>query len=85
MAYTAKSKTYSTIVFTDYTSVQVRFTCTETDYFWNTKATISYYISIRDRSIDSIARISPYINQLRELGANLNKMKFLKNDLTCTN
>jgi hypothetical protein len=83
--YTGKSTVYSTIVFTDYSSVQVRFICSELRHFWYTEAQISYYISIKDRSFDSISRVAPYINQLRDLGANLNSIMFLKNDLSCTN
>lgn len=83
--YTGKSTVYSTIVFTDYSSVQVRFICSELRHFWYTEAQISFYISIKDRRFDSISRVAPYINQLRDLGANLNSIMFLKNDLSCTN
>ena len=83
--YPGKSKTYSTIIFTDYTNLQVRFVCTELNHFWYTEARISYYISTRDRAFNSISQVAPHIAKFRELGANLNKMYFLKNDLSCKN
>ena len=83
--YTGKAITYSTIIYTDYTSLQVRFICTELRHFWYTEAKISYYISTKDRSFDSVSKIGPHINRLRELGSDLNRMLFLKNDVSCAN
>ncbi len=83
--YPAKSRFYSTVIFTDYTNLQVRFVCAELKHFWYTEARISYYISTRSRSFDSISQVEPHIQKFRELGADLNKIQFLKNDLTCVN
>ena len=83
--YTGKGTRYSTVIFTDYTNIQDRFECTELKHFWYTEAEISYYISTRDRSFNSISQVAPHIDRFRELGADLNKMRFLKNDLSCKN
>lgn len=83
--YTGKATRYSTVIFTDYTNVQVRFVCTELNHFWYTEADISYYISIRDRGFNSVSQIAPHIDELRELGADLNQIQFIKNDLSCSN
>ncbi|CAF0834838.1 unnamed protein product [Brachionus calyciflorus] len=69
--YTGKATTYSTVTYTDYTSIQVRFICKELNHFWYTEAFISYYISIRDRSFDSIAKVAPHIEDFRKLGADI--------------
>lgn len=82
---TVKARTYSTTIYTDYTNVQARFICTELKHFWYTEARISYYISIRNRSFDSVSKIAPILDQFRKLGANINRIEFLKNDLTCRN
>ena len=83
--YNGKATFYSTIIFTDYNNIQVRFTCGELYHFWYTEAKISYYISIKNRGFDSISKVAPYIDQFRGLGADLNKIRFLKNDLSCKN
>lgn len=83
--YTGKARTTSTTIFTDYTNIQARFICTELKHFWYTEAKISYYISIRNRSFDSISKIAPVLNLFRKIGVNIGDIEFLKNDLTCTN
>ena len=83
--YTGKTTIYSTIIYTDYKNIQVRFLCSELNNFWYTEAKISYYISIRNRTFDSVSQIALFINQLRELGLDLNNMRFIKNDLSCSN
>ena len=83
--YTGKATTYSTIIFTDYTSLQVRFICTELRHYWYTEAKISYYISTKDRKFDSVSQVAPHIFGLREFGSDLNRMLFLKNDVSCAN
>ena len=80
-----KSRMYSTIIFTDYKNVQVNFVCGELKHFWYTEARIAYFISTRDRAFNSISQVAPHIEKLRELGADLNQIRFLKNDLTCKN
>ena len=82
---TGKARTTSTTIFTDYTSIQARFICTELKHFWYTEAQVSYYISIRNRNFDSISKIAPILNSFRKLGANIGNIEFLKNDLTCNN
>ena len=69
----------------NYKNVQVRFVCTELKHFWYTEALIAYYISIRNRSFDSVSQVAPLIDKFREVGADLNQIRFLKNDLTCKN
>jgi hypothetical protein len=83
--YTGKATTYSTIIYTDYTNVQLRFICRELRHFWYTEAQISYYISTKNRSFDSVAQIAPHLDTFRALGGDLNKILFFKNDLTCSN
>ncbi len=83
--YTGLARTTSTTIFTDYTNIQARFICTELKHFWYTEAKISYYISIRNRSFDSISKIAPVLNLFRKIGVNIGDIEFLKNDLTCTN
>ncbi len=85
MTRPGRARTYSTITFTDYTDLQVRFICQEINHSWYTEAKISYYISIRNRGFDSIAKVAPIIDNFRKLGGDLNKLQFLKNDLNCTN
>jgi hypothetical protein len=81
--YSGKTRFYSTIIFTDYTNLQVRFICNELKHFWYTEARIAFYISTKNRGFNSISQVAPHIQTLRELGVDLNKMGFLKNDLTC--
>ena len=83
--YTGKATTYSTIIYTDYTSLEVRFICTELRHYWYTEAKIRYYISTKDRKFDSVSKVGPQIDRLRELGSDLNRMLFLKNDVSCAN
>ncbi|CAF0939397.1 unnamed protein product [Brachionus calyciflorus] len=83
--YTGKAITYSTVTYTDYTNIQVRFICKELNHFWYTEAFISYYISIRDRGFDSISKVAPHIEDFKKLGADIRKIKFLKNDFSCKN
>jgi hypothetical protein len=83
--YTGRATTYSTITYTDYTNVQVRFICRELRHFWYTEAEIAYYISVKDRSFDSVAQIAPHLERFAALGGDLNRIIFFKNDLSCTN
>ena len=80
-----KARTYSTIIYTDYTDLQARFICSELKHAWYTEAKISYYISIRNRGFDSISKVAPIMDQFKKVVSNLNRIEFLKNDLTCLN
>ena len=74
-----KAKTYSTIIYTDYTDVQATFICGELKHFWYTEAKISYSISIRNRNFDSLSKIALILNRFKILGTDLNKIVFSTN------
>lgn len=83
--YSTKVSVDSLIVYTDYDSVQLRFACVNLNNFWYGDKFMYYFILIRDRNFDSIRKISPLIQTLKSIGASLDNMVLLKNDISCPN
>lgn len=75
----------SVIIYTDYSNVQLRYSCTTLNNFWFGKKFEYYFILVRNRSFDSIKTLVPLIQALKSLGIDLNTNMVLLPNQNCTN
>ena len=72
----------SYVLYTDYTNIELRYSCTEIENFWESDVDSYFYINVRNRSFDSYKQILPLVGIVRELGFDLNNMIF-PNQTSC--
>lgn len=83
-AYQKNVTTESIVLYID-SDLELRYACTQLDHFWYSDVDYFYYISIKNRNFDSISKLVPLFEKIKAIPEDLNKMHFLKNDLSCTN
>ena len=76
----------SVITYTDYDNVQLRVSCSNVDNFWYGTQCFYYFILVRDRKFDSIAKLTPVMQNLISIGiTKFDNLVLLKNGPDCKN
>ena len=76
----------SVITYTDYDNVQLRVSCSNVDNFWYGTQFLYYFILVRDRKFDSIAKLTPVMQNLISIGiTKFDNLVLLKNGPDCKN
>ena len=75
----------SVIVYTDYDSIQLRMSCTTIDHFWVGQRFLYYFISIRNRTFNSLKTFLHVSSILKKNRIDLNDLTFTENGPDCPN
>ena len=60
----------SIITYTDYENVQLRVSCSNVENYWIGTQFLYYFILVRNRNFDSIAKLAPLFKNLMSMGIN---------------
>lgn len=70
----------SSVLYTDYSSIQLRYSCSNVGNFWFSSKYEYYFILVRKRTFDSITELLPAVQLLKLFGINLNDMVLMNNN-----
>jgi len=70
----------SSVLYTDYSSIQLRYSCSNVDNFLFSSKYEYYFILVRKKTFDSITELLPAVQLLKLLGINLNDMVLMNNN-----